>query len=48
MEEDRQQERFDYTQWQQKYFDKKSLEEISREASQFEAEHPYQGTGRRI
>ena len=42
------QEKFDYTKWQREYFDAKPPEEISKEASQFEKEHPYQGKAMRI
>ncbi len=34
-------EKFDYTKWQREYFDAKTTEEISTEASDFEAAHPF-------
>ena len=34
-------EQFDYTKWQREYFDAKTPEEISSEASRFEAEQPF-------
>lgn len=34
-------EKFDYTKWQREYFDAKTPEEISSEASCFEAEQPF-------
>ena len=42
------QEKFDYTKWQREYFDAKSPEEISAEASRFEQEHPFTGKAVRI
>ena len=36
-------EKFDYTKWQRDYFDVKTPEEISNEASQFEKAHPFTG-----
>ena len=42
------QERFDYTKWQREYFDAKSPEEISEEASRFEKNRPYTGSARRL
>lgn len=41
-------EKFDYTKWQREYFDAKTPEEISREASEFEKEHPFKGRAVRI
>lgn len=38
-------ERFDYTKWQREYFDAKEPEEISREATEFEKQHPCVGSG---
>lgn len=34
-------ERFDYTKWQREYFDAKTPEEISTEASHFERVQPF-------
>ena len=34
-------EKFDYTKWQRDYFDAKAPEEISGEASHFEAAQPF-------
>lgn len=34
-------EKFDYTKWQRDYFDAKTPEEISAEASHFEAAQPF-------
>ena len=42
------QEKFDYTKWQREYFDKKTPEEISSEASKYEKEHPFTGNAVRI
>ncbi len=42
------QEKFDYTKWQREYFDKKTPEEISQEASKFEKDHPFTGSAIRI
>ncbi len=36
-------EKFDYTKWQREYFDAKTPQEISDEASSFEALHPFTG-----
>ncbi|MCM1210556.1 MAG: hypothetical protein NC318_03030 [Blautia sp.] len=36
-------EKFDYTKWQREYFDAKTPEEISDEASDFEREQPFTG-----
>lgn len=41
-------EKFDYTKWQKNYFDVKTPEEISREASQFEKAHPFTGNAIRL
>lgn len=41
-------ENFDYTEWQRVYFDAKSPAEISREASLYEKEHPFQGNATRL
>ena len=41
-------ERFDYTKWQQEFFDPKKPEEISREAAEFERSHPYTGDAVRL
>ena len=41
-------ERFDYTKWQREYFDIQNPEEISKEASEFEKEHPYEGEAIRL
>lgn len=35
-------EKFDYTKWQREYFDTKTPEEISYEASEFEKNHPFE------
>lgn len=35
------QEKFDYTKWQREYFDAKTVEEISAEASNFEEAYPF-------
>lgn len=32
---------FDYTEWQRTYFDAKTSEEISREATAYEKDHPF-------
>ncbi len=42
------QEKFDYTKWQREYFDRKSPEEISKEASEYEKAHPYTGEAVRL
>ena len=39
---------FDYTKWQRTYFDAKTPEEISREASVYEKAHPFTGKAVRI
>lgn len=41
-------EKFDYTKWQRGYFDRKTPEEISREASDFERAHPFSGNAIRL
>jgi len=41
-------EKFDYTKWQREYFDKKTPEEISSEASCFENSHPFSGGAIRL
>lgn len=41
-------EKFDYTKWQRDYFDTKTPDEISREASQYEREHPFTGDAIRL
>lgn len=41
-------EQFDYTKWQREYFDRKTPEEISGEASRFEKEHPFTGHAVRL
>ena len=41
-------EKFDYTKWQRGYFDRKTPEEISREASDFEQAHPFSGNAIRL
>lgn len=41
-------EKFDYTKWQRDYFDARSPETISKEASLFEKEHPFTGDAVRI
>lgn len=41
-------EKFDYTKWQQEFFDKKTPDEISREAAQFEEMHPFKGNATRL
>lgn len=41
-------EKFDYTKWQREYFDAKTPEEISNEASQFENSHPFTGDAIRL
>ena len=34
-------EKFDYTKWQREYFDRMPAEQLDREASAYEKEHPY-------
>ena len=41
-------EKFDYTKWQRDYFDAKTPEEISAEASRFEAAQPFAGKAVRL
>ena len=41
-------EKFDYTKWQRGYFDRKTPEEISREASEFEQAHPFSDNAIRL
>lgn len=41
-------EKFDYTKWQRGYFDGKTPEEISREASEFEQAYPFSGHAIRL
>ncbi len=41
-------EKFDYTKWQRDYFDTKSPEEISAEASGFERMQPFAGDAVRL
>ena len=41
-------EKFDYTKWQRDYFDAKTPEEISEEASSFEKSHPFTGDAIRL
>lgn len=41
-------EKFDYTKWQREYFDAKSPEVISNEASSFEKSHPFTGDAIRL
>ncbi len=41
-------EKFDYTKWQRDYFDTKSPEEISAEASSFERTQPFAGDAVRL
>lgn len=41
-------EKFDYTRWQQEFFDRKSPAEISLEAEAFETENPYTGNAVRL
>ena len=41
-------ENFDYTEWQRTYFDAKTPEEISREATAYENEHPFTGNAVRL
>lgn len=41
-------EKFDYTKWQRNYFDAKTPEEISTEASQYEKSHPFTGEAVRL
>ena len=41
-------EKFDYTKWQREYFDAKTPEEISKEASEYEESHPFTGNAIRL
>ena len=41
-------EKFDYTRWQREYFDAKTPEAISNEASLFEKSHPFTGEAIRL
>ena len=41
-------ETFDYTKWQREYFDAKTPEAISNEASLFEKSHPFTGEAIRL
>ena len=41
-------EKFDYTKWQRDYFDAKTPEAISEEASLFEKSHPFTGDAIRL
>lgn len=41
-------EKFDYTKWQREYFDSKTPEEISTEASLFEMAQPFAGKAVRL
>lgn len=41
-------EKFDYTKWQREYFDRKTSEEISKEASQYEKSCPFTGDAIRL
>ncbi len=41
-------EKFDYTKWQREYFDAKTPEEISQEASEYEKLHPFTGQAIRL
>lgn len=41
-------EKFDYTKWQREYFDAKTPEAISNEASLFEKSHPFTGKAIRL
>ena len=41
-------EKFDYTKWQREYFDTKTPEEISAEASSFERIQPFTGNAVRL
>lgn len=41
-------EKFDYTKWQQDYFDSMEPEEISRRAARFEESHPFTGDAIRL
>lgn len=41
-------EKSDYTEWQREYFDTKTPDEISSEASKYEEDNPFRGTAVRI
>ena len=41
-------EKFDYTKWQREYFDAKTPEEISQEASEYEKPQPFAGKAVRL
>lgn len=41
-------EKFDYTKWQQDYFDQISPDQLHRDAVDFDKEHPYQGKAKII
>ncbi len=41
-------EKFDYTKWQREYYDAKTPEEISAEASNFEKTHPFTSNAVRL
>lgn len=41
-------EKFDYTKWQREYFDMKTPEDISTEASCFEKKQPFTGDAIRL
>ena len=40
--------KIDYTEWQRAYFDAKSPAEITREAAQYEKDHPFQASAVRL
>ena len=42
------QERFDYTEWQRKYFDRMTPEEIQKEAAEYAMKNPYTGDRSKI
>ena len=41
-------ENFDYTKWQRSFFDAKTPEEISTEATAYAKEHPFKGKAEHI
>jgi hypothetical protein len=41
-------EQFDYTKWQQEYFDRMTPEEIDKAASQYAQAHPFKGEAKKI
>jgi hypothetical protein len=41
-------EQFDYTKWQQQYFDEMSPEEINIAAKKYVKEHPFKGNAKSI